>query len=294
MRDERARLRSTARTAATRTCGPREEPHGGGCALRGLPAGVRRPLAWDWSERRRSPRTRDGDHRRTADLEQLADGRGRELEGAPAAEILRWAAQTFGAGSRWPSSMQDAVLVHLASQVAPGVDVLFLDTGYHFAETIGTRDAVAAVYDVNAASRSPPRRPSPSRTPRTARGCTTATPTGAARCARSRRWTRRCARYDAWATGLRRDESPTRADTPVVVATTPSAGKVKIAPLAGLDATSDVDDYIAEHGVLINPLLTDGYPSIGCAPVHPPGAAGRGRPGRPLGRPDQDRMRDPP
>ncbi len=45
--------------------------------------------------------------------------------------------------------MQDAVLVDLAAKVRPGVDVLFLDTGYHFAETIGTRDAVEAVYDIN-------------------------------------------------------------------------------------------------------------------------------------------------
>src|SRR3546814_14357106 len=45
--------------------------------------------------------------------------------------------------------MQDGVLVHLAAQVHPGVDVLFLDTGYHFPETIGTRDAVEQVYGVN-------------------------------------------------------------------------------------------------------------------------------------------------
>ena len=69
----------------------------------------------------------------------------------------------------------------------PGVDVLFLDTGYHFAETIGTRDAVEAVYDVNADHRS--RRADGRRAGRasTARSCTTATPTCAARCARSSR-----------------------------------------------------------------------------------------------------------
>ena len=46
------------------------------------------------------------------------------------------------------SNMQDAVLVDLAAKALPGVEVLFLDTGYHFAETIGTRDAVEHVYDV--------------------------------------------------------------------------------------------------------------------------------------------------
>ena len=47
------------------------------------------------------------------------------------------------------SSMQDAVLIDLASKVRPGVPVVFLDTGYHFAETIGTRDAVESVYDIH-------------------------------------------------------------------------------------------------------------------------------------------------
>ncbi len=91
----------------------------------------------------------------TVDLEQLARGACRELDSAPAVEILRWAVQTFGARFAVASSMQDAVLVHLVSQVAMGVDVLFLDTGYHFAETLGTRDAVAASYDVNVISLTP-------------------------------------------------------------------------------------------------------------------------------------------
>ena len=85
----------------------------------------------------------------TVDLEQLARRAGRELAFAPAQEIVRWAVQAFDTRFAVASSMQDAVLVHLVSQVAAGVDVLFLDTGYHFAETLGTRDAVAATYDVN-------------------------------------------------------------------------------------------------------------------------------------------------
>ena len=75
---------------------------------------------------------------------------------------------------------------------------------------------------------------------------------------------RALAGYDAWATGVRRLESPSRADTPVV-AFDPARGKVKIAPLA-VWTDDDVDAYITAHGVLLNPLLSDGYPSIGCAP----------------------------
>ncbi|HET9015263.1 MAG TPA: phosphoadenosine phosphosulfate reductase family protein, partial [Thermomicrobiaceae bacterium] len=82
-------------------------------------------------------------------LRELAQIAGTELAEADAAEILRWAGEVFGPGLVLASSMADTHLVHLTQTVVPGIDVLFLDTGYHFVETIGTRDAVAAVYDVN-------------------------------------------------------------------------------------------------------------------------------------------------
>ena len=114
------------------------------------------------------------------------------------------------------SNMQDAVLVDLAAKARPGVDVLFLDTGYHFAETIGTRDAVEAVYDVNVvnvtaradrrragrAVRQGPVRPRPRPVLLPAQG----------RAAATGRWRG----YDAWVTGVRRVEAPTRANTPLV------------------------------------------------------------------------------
>src|SRR5215469_12766707 len=82
-------------------------------------------------------------------LAQLARQAAEALAGAPAEDVVRWAADTFGNRLCITSSMTDAVIVHLVSRVRPGVDVIFLDTGYHFAETIGTRDAVSAVYPVN-------------------------------------------------------------------------------------------------------------------------------------------------
>jgi phosphoadenosine phosphosulfate reductase len=199
----------------------------------------------------------------TVDLEQLARDACRELESAPAAEILRWAVQTFGARLAVASSMQDAVLVHLVSQVAAGVDVLFLDTGYHFAETLGTRDAVAATYDVNVISLTPRRT--------VAEQDATEGPKlhdrDPDRCCRMRKvepLDRALAQYDAWATGLRRVEAPSRRGTPVV-SYDADRGKVKIAPIAAW-TDADVEDYIAEHGIVVNPLLTAGYPSIGCVP----------------------------
>ncbi len=94
------------------------------------------------------------EERSTDELEALAEKAGRDLEDASALEILRWAADTFGPFCV-TSSMEDAVVAHLASRVRPGVDVVFLDTGYHFPETIGTRDAVEAVMDVNVITLTP-------------------------------------------------------------------------------------------------------------------------------------------
>ena len=197
------------------------------------------------------------------DLEQQAHRAGHELEGAPAIEILRWAVQTFGNRLAVASSMQDAVLVHLAARVAPGIDVLFLDTGYHFAETIGTRDAVAASYDINLITLTPRQTVAEQdaehgprlhdRNPDLCCGLRKVAPLD-----------RALEAYDAWATGLRRVEAATRAGTPVV-SYDPKRGKVKVAPMAAW-TDQDVENYIAEHNILTNPLLSLGYPSLGCAP----------------------------
>src|SRR5437763_4510002 len=90
-----------------------------------------------------------GVRRSDDELRTLVEQAAPRLAEASAEEALRWAAETFGDGLIVASNMQDAVLVDLAAKAAPGVDVLFLETGYHFAETIGTRDAVAQIYDVN-------------------------------------------------------------------------------------------------------------------------------------------------
>ena len=91
--------------------------------------------------------------RRTpAELEALARDAAVALEGAPAEQIAKWATDTFGARFCVTSSMADAVVAHLFSRVSPGVDVVFLDTGLHFPETLKVRDTVAATMDVNVRS----------------------------------------------------------------------------------------------------------------------------------------------
>ena len=201
--------------------------------------------------------------RRPAELQAIAERGARELESASAHEILAWASEEFGDGLAVTASMQDTVLVHLASRVRPGIDVLFLDTGYHFLETIGTADAVEAVYPVTL------RRLLPLQT--VAEQDATHGPDLFARdpdmCCALRKvapLTRAMLSYEAWATGLRRAESPTRAGTPVI-SYDAKRERVKIAPLAAW-SDDEVDAYIAEHHVLVNPLLSPEYPSIGCEP----------------------------
>ena len=193
----------------------------------------------------------------------MAARAGRDLEGASAQDILRWAVDTFGDGFAIASSMGDGLLAHLAASVSPGIDILFLDTGYHFAETIGTRDAVAASYDVNV---------------RTILPLLTVGQQDAehgselwnrdpASCCAMRKvepLARALEPYVAWASGVRRDEAVTRRDTGVVE-WDERRGEVKVNPIATW-TQADVDAYVEKHGVLVNPLAYDGYPSIGCAP----------------------------
>lgn len=206
-----------------------------------------------------------------AELEALALRAGRELEDASAQEILRWAAETFGERLCVTSSMQDTVLAHLASSVVPGITVVFLDTGYHFAETLGTAEAASVALPINLVTVQPRQT--------VAEQDATLGPELFRRnpdlCCQLRKVApleRALVPYDAWATGIRRDESPLRAGTPVV-SWDARRGKVKVAPLARW-TQEDVDAYIAEHGILVNPLLHDGYPSIGCWPCTRRVAAG--------------------
>ncbi|MER8115212.1 phosphoadenylyl-sulfate reductase [Streptomyces sp. NPDC094031] len=207
--------------------------------------------------------TTDQKPRTDDESRELAERAGRELEDASALEILRWAVDTFGEGFCVTSSMEDGVVAHLASRVRPGVNVVFLDTGYHFPETIGTRDAVAAVMDVNVRTLTP-RQTVAEQDAEYGPGLHDRDPDLCCALRKVRPLEEGLADYRAWATGLRRDESPTRADTPVV-GWDEKRRKVKVSPIARW-TQEDVDAYVAEHGVLTNPLLMDGYASIGCAP----------------------------
>lgn len=203
-------------------------------------------------------------------LEGLANDAAHELESANAAEIIQWAYETFGDRFAVTASMADGVLSHVASQAVPGIRVLFLDTGYHFAETIGTRDAVAATYNVEVETIAHPLRVDEHES---SYGqlyqnypdlC----------CAIRKVWPldRALRPFDAWASGMRRAESTSRADTPIV-GWDSRRKKVKVNPLAKW-TDEETGEYIAKHDILVNPLREIGYTSIGCAPCTRPVADG--------------------
>ncbi len=200
---------------------------------------------------------------RTADLQETAERAGRDLEGASAQDVLRWAVDAFGDRFVIASSMGDGLLAHLASSVASDVDVLFLDTGYHFAETIGTRDAVAQVYDVQVRTMLPLLTVAEQDAAHGER-LYERDPNACCALRKVEPLARGLEPYDAWASGIRRDEASTRRDIGVVEWDA-KRSMVKVNPIAAWTA-ADVDAYVAEHGVLVNPLAYDGYPSIGCAP----------------------------
>lgn len=195
-------------------------------------------------------------------MERLAAQAAEDLAEAPAQEVIRWAVETFGDRVAITSSMTDAVIIHLAAAVQPGIDVIFLDTGYHFPETIGTRDAVTAVYPVNVIN------VTPSRTVQEQDAALGPRLYGRNPdlCCYLRKVVpleRALGPYDAWITGVRRDETTARSDTRVVEWDA-RREMVKVNPIANW-MQEQVEAYIAEQGVLVNSLVDEGYPSIGCA-----------------------------
>ncbi|MGH8792771.1 MAG: phosphoadenylyl-sulfate reductase [Stackebrandtia sp.] len=197
------------------------------------------------------------------ELRDLALRAGKRLEGAGAQRIIEWAVAEFGERFCVTSSFADAVLVHLVSQVAPGVDVVFLDTGLHFEETLDVREHVRRNLPVSVKSVTPSlsvRRQDGEYGPR----LWDRSPDECCALRKVAPLADALEPYDAWAAGLRRDESPTRADTRVVDFDA-ERKRVKIAPIADW-TQDDVDAYVVKHDIPVNSLLENGYGSVGCWP----------------------------
>lgn len=193
------------------------------------------------------------------ELGQVSPG----LEGRSATQVLSWAVERFGDGLVVASSFQDCVLIDLATGVRPDIEVVFLDTGAHFPETLAYVEEVRARYDLNLAVLTPSQEAD-------------TWPCGSPRCCELRKvgpLSAHLATRQAWATGLRRADSPLRAGTPVL-SWDAARGVVKVNPLAAW-TDGDVADYVGAHDLPAHPLTTAGYRSIGCAPTTVPVAEGQ-------------------
>ncbi|MEL5989966.1 phosphoadenylyl-sulfate reductase [Microbacterium phosphatis] len=215
--------------------------------------------------------------RSAAELEALAIRGNEELgsltdhEATPA-EVVAWVARNFGVGAAAVAcSMADAALPHLVAAHLPGVDVLFLDTGYHFTETVATRDEVARTLDVRVVDV----RPEQTVAEQNAALGPDLFARDAAQCCALRKVAplhNALQGYEVWFTGVRRDEAPTRTNTPLITWDEKN-GLVKVNPVAAW-TWDDLSTYAALNKVPMNLLLNYGYPSIGCKPCTRPVAPG--------------------
>jgi len=193
------------------------------------------------------------------------------LEQKSPRERLAWAVERFGERLLFTSSFGAGagVLLHLWSEVARELPVVFLDTNFHFPETLEYRDRLVAQLGLRLEIVRPA-------------------------------WTReqfladegelylidpdRCCALNkvapleprrraaaAWISGLRRDQSATRAATPILLAD--GDGPLKVHPIASMTAR-DVEAYLAAHGIPEHPLKARRFLSIGCAPCTRPVADG--------------------
>jgi phosphoadenosine phosphosulfate reductase len=177
-----------------------------------------------------------------------------EFERWPASKIIQWAVDSFAPHLALSASMNDAVLIDLATKVDPAIEVVFIDTGYHFPETLQTVEAVRRRYGLNLRMMTVPHhdeelwRVDPE-------NCCSAVKVG--------QLDRALAGKAAWMSGLRRDEAATRGQAPIVARDL--RGLVEVNPIATW-SDLDVEGYIADHDVIVNPLKAQGYLSIGCQP----------------------------
>jgi phosphoadenosine phosphosulfate reductase len=196
------------------------------------------------------------------------------LEGAAPEQILTWAVQTYFPKLSMATGLgpEGCVIISMLAKIEPRVYVFNLDTGYQFPETLELRQRIAERYGVAIHLQRPEL--SVEEYERLHGGPLYAV--DADRCCFDRKVAvleRVAVHFDAWMTGIRRDQSPTRADTPILRWDKKFA-LVKISPLAAW-TKEDVWQRIAAEGIPYNPLHDRGYPSIGCWPCTRPVESGQ-------------------
>ena len=185
-----------------------------------------------------------------------------EFERKPASKIIEWAVEQFAPHLAMSASMTDAVLIDLAHKVFPAIEVIFIDTGYHFPETLATVEEVRRHYGLNLRMMTVARQEEE---------LWQADPENCCSAVKVGQLDRALAGKEAWMSGLRRGEAKTRAEAPIV--SRDLRGLIKVNPIATW-TDEDVAAYVAANDIIVNPLTLQGYPSIGCMPCTTPVAPG--------------------
>jgi phosphoadenosine phosphosulfate reductase len=188
------------------------------------------------------------------------------LEGRTPEEIVEWALATFGRRLVLTASFAETTLIDIATGVDPDVEVIFLDTGFHFAETWGAVKRAMERYALNLTVLRP------------AADAADVWAAGSGACCQARKkdpLDRYLADHaDAWLSGLRRADDPGRADAAIV--SVDARGLVKVNPIVAM-SDEEYERYNLDHDVVVNTLKFDGYASIGCWPCTEPAADRSGR-----------------
>lgn len=197
----------------------------------------------------------------------------RGLEGSHPEEVLRWAVDTYGEGLTLSVSFGGAegvVLLDMLARVVENEDVWVytLDTGFLFDETVRFRDEVMERYPNLKLKVVEPELTVEEQVRKYGPELWSCAPDLCCQVRKIQPQQRWLANFDAWVTGIRRDQTTSRSDTPLVE-WDGFFGVAKVAPLAGW-SKAQVDEYVEEHGVPLNPLLSRGYKSIGCEPCTRP------------------------
>jgi phosphoadenosine phosphosulfate reductase len=176
------------------------------------------------------------------------------------ARMIRWLGETVADAGHGldgiivASAMANTALVHLVSSVLPGIEVLFIDTGYHFEDTLATARRVSREYPIRLhVTPAPPIGEPQYRDD----------PDGCCHLRKVVPLEQALQGRVAWISGVRRSEAATRAEAPFLARD--RRGLLKLNPIAAW-TDDDLAAYVAANEVILNPLLSQGYPSIGCWP----------------------------
>ncbi len=186
------------------------------------------------------------------------------LESQGTAAVLRWAYQQFGPleiGLACSFGAEDVALVDMVARLCPGARVFYLDTDVLFPETYALIERVKARYDIDL-KRYQPLLTLAEQAARHGEAVWTADPDACCGIRKIEPLKRALGEHEAWITGIRREQAPTRANAQVVEWDA-KFGLVKVNPLATW-TEQDVWTYILANDVPYNPLHDQGYPSIGC------------------------------